>query len=84
MDWHRAETRKPLPFVPVLVRLPGENPSHTVREGFVKRDGSWYAGGFDRLPDEVTHWAEMPEFPGDQKEPAFPKEMNPSRWLECR
>jgi hypothetical protein len=47
----------------VLVYMPDEAPHPTVREGFLTKHGAWYAGGFDRLPDEVVMWKEMPEAP---------------------
>lgn len=61
--WFNANEKLPKPFVSVLVYMPGEYPLSTVREGFVNERGRWYAGGFDRLPDEVVSWREMPEAP---------------------
>ena len=61
--WISVEERLPEPFVSVLVQMPGEEPHPTVREGFISDDGIWCAGHFKREPDEVTHWAKMPEPP---------------------
>lgn len=61
--WISVEDRLPEPFVSVLVQMPGEEPHPTVREGFISDDGIWCAGHFKREPDEVTHWAKMPEPP---------------------
>ena len=61
--WFNANEKLPEPFVSVLVYMPGEYPHPTVREGFVNEHGKWYAGGFDRLPDEVVSWRKMPEAP---------------------
>lgn len=62
-EWIGVEERLPEPFVSVLVQMPGEEPHPTVREGFISDDGIWCAGHFKREPDEVTHWAKMPEPP---------------------
>jgi hypothetical protein len=62
-EWISVDERLPEPFVSVLVHMPGERPHPTVREGFINKRGKWYAGGFDRLPDEVVSWMEMPEAP---------------------
>lgn len=62
-EWISVDERLPKPFVSVLVYMPGETPHPTVREGFINNRGKWYAGGFDRLPDEVVMWKEMPEAP---------------------
>ena len=67
-DWYNAKKRPPVPFVSVLVRMPGEKPMPTVREGYMAKEGVWVAGGFVREPGEVTHWTDMPEFPGDDGE----------------
>ena len=61
--WISVEERLPEPFVSVLVQMPGEKPHPTVREGYISNEGVWVAGHFRRDPDEVTHWAEMPEPP---------------------
>ena len=61
--WISVEERLPEAFVSVLVQMPGEVPHPTVREGFISPDGIWCAGHFRREPDEVTHWAKMPEPP---------------------
>ena len=62
-EWISVDERLPEPFVSVLVYMPGEIPCQTVREGFINKRGEWYAGGFDRLPDEVVSWTKMPEAP---------------------
>ena len=63
MKWISVQERLPKPFVSVLVYMPEESPLLTVHEGYIKKDGWWYAAHFDRTPDEITHWAEMPEPP---------------------
>lgn len=50
-------------FKTVLVFMPGEAPWDPVREGHFKPNGSWYAGGLERAPEEITHWAEKPAGP---------------------
>ena len=67
MDWYRVERCLPEPYVPVLARMPGEKPFPTVHEGYITPDGTWVSGMFRRKPGEVTHWAEMPEYPGDDE-----------------
>ena len=62
-EWVSVKDRLPNPFVSVLVYMPDEVHHPTVREGFINKRGEWYAGGFDRLPDEVAAWKEMPEPP---------------------
>ena len=61
--WISVKERLPEAFVSVLVQMPGDKPFSTVREGYISKDGVWVAGYFKREPDEVTHWAEMPEPP---------------------
>lgn len=62
-EWTSVKDSLPKPFVSVLVYMPDEIPHPTVREGFINHLGKWYAGGYDRLPDEVVMWREMPEPP---------------------
>ena len=62
-EWISVKDRWPKPFVSVLVYMPDEEPHPTVHEGFINKRGEWYAGGFDRSPDEVVAWKEMPEAP---------------------
>ena len=64
--WISVKERLPDAFVSVIVQMPGEKPHPTVREGFISNDGIWCAGHFRRKPDEVTHWAKMPEPPGEE------------------
>ena len=66
-DWYDAEKTKPAPFVSVLVRMPGERPCPTVREGYYNGH-EWVAAGFIRGAKEVTHWTDMPVYPGDDDE----------------
>ena len=63
MDWINAKRMTPEPYVSVLVYMPGEKPFQTVHEGYYRPDGKWYSALFEREPEEVTHWAEMPEYP---------------------
>ena len=62
-EWIKVSERLPKPYVSVLVYMPEEAPHPTVHEGFINRRGEWYAGGFDRLPDEVVAWSKMPAPP---------------------
>ena len=62
-DWISVEERLPKPYVSVLVYMPEERPLPTVHEGFLAREGVWYANHFDRDPGDVTHWMPMPEPP---------------------
>lgn len=68
MDWINVKSCLPEPFVPVLCYMLGERPFPTVREGYITDDEKWYAAGFMREEGKVTHWAEMPVFPGDDEE----------------
>lgn len=68
MDWINVNRLLPEPFVSVLVRMPGEKPFPTVHEGYISGDGVWVSNYFKREPGEITHWAEMPIFPGDDEE----------------
>jgi hypothetical protein len=61
--WISVDERLPEPFVSVLTYMPGEAPHPTVHEGYLNKRGKWYAGGVDRLPDEVVMWMPMPEPP---------------------
>ena len=63
MDWIRIDRMLPEPFVSVLSYMPKEDPFPKVHEGYVDRDGIWYVHGFRRDNGEVTHWADMPEYP---------------------
>ena len=65
MDWINVNRMTPEPFVSVLCRMPGEKPFPTVHEGYITKDGIWVSNYFKREPGEVTHWAEMPTYPGD-------------------
>ena len=62
-EWISVDKRLPKPFVSVLVYIPEETPHPTVHEGFANKRGEWYAGCYDRLPDEVVAWMDMPEPP---------------------
>lgn len=61
--WISVDDRVPEQFVSVLVYMPGEYPFPTVREGYLRPDGKWDAAYYTRMPDEVTHLANMPEPP---------------------
>ena len=63
MEWIRIDRMLPEPFVSVLCYMPKEDPFPKVHEGYVDRDGIWYVHGFRRDNGEVTHWADMPEYP---------------------
>ena len=62
-SWIPVDERLPEPFVSVLVYMPDERPLLPVHEGFLARDGMWYANHFDREPMEITHWMPLPEPP---------------------
>ena len=66
MQWVSVEDRLPEPFVSVLVYMPEERPLPTVHEGFLAREGMWYANHFDREPMEITHWMPLPEPPKEE------------------
>ena len=68
MDWINVKSSTPEPYVRVLCRIPREKPLPTVREGYISKRGIWVVGSFDQSEGEVTHWAEMPAFPGDDEE----------------
>lgn len=61
--WISVEERLPEQFVVVLVYMPDEYHWPTVHEGYLRPDGKWDAAHYTRTPDEVTHWANMPEPP---------------------
>ncbi len=61
--WISVKERLPKEFVSVLVYMPEEWPLPTVHEGFLAREGVWYANHFDREPMEITHWMPLPEAP---------------------
>lgn len=61
--WISVKDRLPKYFAIVLVHMPGEKPSPTVREGYIASDGVWYAGHYTREPGEITHWMPLPEPP---------------------
>ena len=64
--WISVEERLPKQYVSVLVYMPDEYPRPTVREGYYMPDGIWDAAHYLRNPDEVTHWANMPEPPKEE------------------
>ena len=61
--WIPVSERLPKPFISVLVQMPEERPCPTVHEGFLNRNGTWYAAHFERERSEVTHWMPMPQPP---------------------
>lgn len=61
--WIPVSERLPEPFVSVLVHMPEERPCPTVHEGFLTKNGTWYAAHFEREQSEVTHWMPLPEPP---------------------
>lgn len=65
-QWISVEERLPEPFVSVLVYMPEEKPLPPVHEGFLAREGMWYANYFDREPMEITHWMPLPEPPEEE------------------
>lgn len=68
MEWINVKSDIPEPYVHVLCYIPTEKPFPTVHEGYITTCGLWVADGLDREDGEVTHWAEMPVFPGDDEE----------------
>lgn len=66
-EWIPVERELPVPFVSVLVYMPGERPCPTVHEGFLANDGAWYAVGFTRERGEVVAWRPMPEPPKQEE-----------------
>ena len=64
--WISVEEQLPEQFVSVLVYMPDEYPIPTVHEGYLRHDGYWYATHYLRTPDEVTHWANLPEPPKEE------------------
>lgn len=67
MDWHNVKSSTPEPYTYVLCRLVVKE-TNSVREGFVCGNGTWWCNENFRKNGEVTHWAEMPVFPGDDEE----------------
>lgn len=63
-EWISVKDRLPDAFVSVLVYMPQERPLPTVHEGYISRDGVWFAGMFQRNEDEVAAWMPLPEPPG--------------------
>ena len=66
MDWFNVKSCLPEPYTYVLCHLVVDKP--VVREGFMCGNGRWWCAENFRSPDEITHWAEMPTFTGDDKE----------------
>lgn len=67
MDWYNVKSVKPEPYTHVLCRLVIKG-TKSVHEGFICGNGTWRCGeNFRKNNGEVTHWAEMPEFPGDDE-----------------
>lgn len=62
-EWISVEDVLPPPFESVLVCMPGESPLPMIHEGFISKEGVWYANHFVREGDEITHWQPMPEPP---------------------
>lgn len=62
MNWYALKERKPELFVSVLVYMPSEAPLPTVHEGYLAEDNTWWSNGYFRKDDEISHWAEMPEY----------------------
>ncbi len=67
MDWFNVKSCLPKPFVSVLCYIPGDKPLPTFHEGFMCEGGVWYCDRDCRGKDKVTHWTEMPTFPGDDE-----------------
>ena len=67
MDWHNVKSSTPEPYTYVLCRLVVKG-TNSVREGFVCGNGTWWCNENFRENGEVTHWAEMPVFPGDYED----------------
>lgn len=65
MDWINVKFSTPESYTYVLCHLVVDKP--IVREGFMCGNGRWYCNENFRKPGEVTHWAKMPTFPGDDE-----------------
>lgn len=65
IDWFddAESNNKPKFFGPVLVYMPDEQ--MPARQGFICASGKWYAGGKVRDDKEITHWAKLPSFGGN-------------------
>lgn len=74
-EWISVEERLPMPFLSVLVYMPGEAPLPMVHEGFISADGIWVSNHFNREPGEVTHWMLMP-LPPDEALMKYIKELD--------
>ena len=62
-EWISIKDELPPPFESVLVCMPDEAPLPMIHEGFINKEGVWYANHFVREGDEITHWQPMPEPP---------------------
>ena len=67
MDWFNVKSCLPEPFVSVLCYSPGDKIFPTVREGYITDNGKWIIAFLGRYHTKITHWAEMPVFPGDDE-----------------
>ena len=63
--WISVEERLPKQYVSVLVYMPDEYPRPIVHEGYLRPDGLWELAHYLCTPDEVTHWANLPDQPKD-------------------
>lgn len=63
MTWYSTDKHLPDTFKAVLVYTQGAAPSQAVHEGYYTGT-DWVIGcaALKFRPDEITHWADIPEF----------------------
>ena len=62
-EWVSVKDKFPPVYEKVLVLMPGEAPFPIVHQGYVNKQGVWYANNFLREANEITHWMPMPNPP---------------------
>lgn len=65
MPWVKTGERLPMEFVSVLVCIPSEAPLPMVKEAYLA-NGWWTTKTGIFPPEDVTHWAPMPEPPKEE------------------